>query len=64
MTADGRTRYARGLRAAVSLKWVNDALFATDMGTDQFGNDVPDERMFALEDETTAGRTVIKITRP
>lgn len=52
MTADGKNArfYARGLRNAVGLKWVKDALFATDMGADQFGNDVPDERMFALED--------------
>ena len=57
MTAAGKHArfYARGLRNAVGLKWVNDALFATDMGTDQFGNDVPDERMFALKDGANYG---------
>lgn len=51
MTADGKNArfYARGLRNSVGLKWVGDALFATDMGADQFGNDLPDERMFALQ---------------
>jgi len=57
MTADGKNArfYARGLRNAVGLRWVNDALFATDMGADQFGNDVPEERMFALEDGANYG---------
>ena len=57
MTADGKhvRFYARGLRNAVGLKWVNGALFATDMGADQFGNDVPDERMFALKDGANYG---------
>ena len=57
MTADGKNAriYARGLRNSVGLKWVNDALFATDMGADQFGNDVPDERMFALKDGANYG---------
>ena len=51
MTADGKNArfYASGLRNSVGLKWVNDALFATDMGADQFGDDAPDERMFALK---------------
>ena len=50
MTADGKNPriYARGLRNAVGLKFIGHALFATDMGADQFGNDVPDERMFSL----------------
>lgn len=57
MTADGKRArvYARGLRNAVGLRWVKDALFATDMGADQFGNDVPDERMFALEEGANYG---------
>lgn len=57
MAADGKNArfYARGLRNSVGLKWVSDALFATDMGADQFGNDVPDERLFALKEGANYG---------
>jgi glucose/arabinose dehydrogenase len=57
MTADGKNArfYARGLRNSVGLKWVNGSLFATDMGADQYGNDVPDERFFALKNGADYG---------
>jgi len=50
MTSAGKGAriFARGLRNSVGLEWADGTLFATDMGADQFGDDAPDERMFAL----------------
>lgn len=47
MDPDGRDQriYASGLRNAVGLKWIGDDLFATDMGSDQFGKDAPDDKL-------------------
>ncbi len=47
MDPDGRNQriYASGLRNAVGLKWVMGALFATDMGSDQFGTEVPEDKL-------------------
>jgi glucose/arabinose dehydrogenase len=57
MTAAGKGAriFARGLRNSVGLKWVEGSLYATDMGADQFGDDAPDERMFALVDGKNYG---------
>jgi glucose/arabinose dehydrogenase len=51
---DGRV-FARGLRNSVGLKWAEGRLYATDMGADQFGDNAPDERMFALVDGKNYG---------
>lgn len=40
---------ASGLRNAVGLRFIDGTLFATNMGADHLGNDVPDETMFALD---------------
>lgn len=47
MDPDGRNQriYASGLRNAVGLKWIMGDLFATDMGSDQFGTDAPDDKL-------------------
>lgn len=57
MTSAGKDAriFARGLRNSVGLKWAEGALYATDMGADQFGDNAPDERMFALADGKNYG---------
>ena len=57
MTPDGKDVrfFARGLRNSVGLKWADGAMYATDMGADQFGDDAPDERMFALAEGKNYG---------
>lgn len=47
MDPDGRNQriYASGLRNAVGLKWIMGDLFATDMGSDQFGTEAPDDKL-------------------
>jgi glucose/arabinose dehydrogenase len=45
----GRRFYARGLRNAVGLRWVNDSLYATDMAADHLGKDRPADTMYALQ---------------
>ncbi len=37
-----------GLRNAVGLRWVDGALYATNMGADHLGNDAPDDTMLRL----------------
>jgi glucose/arabinose dehydrogenase len=54
-SGQGARFFARGLRNSVGLKWVDSALYATDMGADQFGDDAPDERMFALSEGKNYG---------
>lgn len=41
--------YARGLRNAVAIKWVNDQLWATNMGRDNRGPDKPEEQLLAVQ---------------
>jgi len=57
MDPDGkRQRYfARGLRNAVGLRWVNDRLYATNMGSDHLGDNRPADTFYALEAETNYG---------
>jgi glucose/arabinose dehydrogenase len=52
MDADGRNQriYASGLRNAVGLKWIMGDLFATDMGSDQFGNEAPEDKLHHVVD--------------
>ena len=47
MDPDGRDQriYASGLRNAVGLKWIMGDLFATDMGSDQFGTEAPEDKL-------------------
>jgi len=51
MDPDGKNvfYYARGLRNAVGLRWVNDKLWATNMGRDNRGPDKPEEQLIKIE---------------
>lgn len=51
----GRRFYARGLRNAVGLRWVDDKLFATNMAADHLGKDKPADTMYALRDGANYG---------
>lgn len=57
MDPDGGNRrfYARGLRNAVGLKWHDNQLYATDMGSDHLGNNKPDDTMYAVRGGTDYG---------
>lgn len=50
--ADGENGrpYATGLRNAVGLEWYDGALWATNNGRDQLGDDLPPEGFYRLED--------------
>lgn len=52
MDPDGRNQriYASGLRNAVGLKWIMGDLFATDMGSDQFGTEAPEDKLHHVVD--------------
>lgn len=51
MDPDGKNSrvFARGLRNAVSVKWLNNALWATNQGSDHLGTTKPDETMYSLK---------------
>jgi glucose/arabinose dehydrogenase len=51
MNPDGKQQriFARGLRNAVSIKWIGKVLFATNQGSDHLGDDKPDETFYALK---------------
>lgn len=57
MDPDGRNQkyFARGLRNAVGLRWINDQLFATNMGSDHLGDQKPADTMYAIKDGTNYG---------
>jgi glucose/arabinose dehydrogenase len=57
MDADGGNRrpFARGLRNAVGMRWVNGRLFATDMGADHLGDAKPADTMYAVRDGANYG---------
>ena len=51
MDPDGKNQriYARGVRNAVGIKWVNDKLWVTHMGRDNRGPDKPEELLHTIE---------------
>ena len=57
MDPDGNLQrhFARGLRNAVGLRWINNSLFATNMGSDHLGDHKPADTMYALNDGTNYG---------
>lgn len=42
--------FARGLRNAVGLRWINGKLYATNMGSDHLGDNRPVDTFYAIED--------------
>ena len=57
MDPDGKNRrvFARGLRNAVGLEWVERNLYATNMAADHFGNDKPDDALFRVDENKNYG---------
>ncbi len=57
MNADGSGQhtFAKGLRNAVSIKWIGEHLWATNQGSDHLGLDKPDETFYALKDGADYG---------
>lgn len=57
MNPDGSNQrtFAKGLRNAVGLKFVWNALFASNQGADHLGADKPDETFYALKDNADYG---------
>jgi glucose/arabinose dehydrogenase len=57
MDPDGRNQkhFASGLRNAVGLRWAQDKLFATNMGSDHMGDHKPADTMYAVKDGVNYG---------
>lgn len=57
MNPDGSQQriFSRGLRNAVSIKWIGNFLFATNQGSDHLGVNKPDETFYALKDGADYG---------
>ncbi|MBA2341565.1 MAG: PQQ-dependent sugar dehydrogenase [Pyrinomonadaceae bacterium] len=55
MNGDNKRFFARGLRNAVGLKWIQGRLFATNMGADHLGGNRPDDTMFVVRENTNYG---------
>lgn len=57
MDPDGKNQryFARGLRNAVGVKWINGQIFVTNMGADHLGLDRPDDTMGTIKDGTNYG---------
>jgi glucose/arabinose dehydrogenase len=57
MNADGtkQRHFAKGLRNAVSIKWIGENLWATNQGSDHLGLNKPDETFYALKDGADYG---------
>jgi glucose/arabinose dehydrogenase len=57
MDPDGKNEryFARGLRNAVGLRWVNDRLYVTNMGSDHLGVNRPADTLSALQAEKNYG---------
>jgi glucose/arabinose dehydrogenase len=57
MDADGKNQrlFARGVRNAVGLKWVDGKLYATNMGQDKLGDDKPEDNLYTIEDGKNYG---------
>ena len=52
MDPDGKNQhyFARGLRNAVGLRWINGKLYATNMGSDHLGVNRPADTFYTIED--------------
>jgi glucose/arabinose dehydrogenase len=57
MDPDGKNQrhFARGLRNAVGLRWIDGQLVATNMGADHLGLDRPEDTMGVIKDGTNYG---------
>lgn len=57
MDADGSNQrhFARGLRNAVGLRYIDGQLYATNMGADHLGDRRPNDTLYALRDEANYG---------
>ena len=57
MDPDGKNQrhFARGLRNAVGLRWVNDRLYATNMGSDHLGPNRPADTFYAMQTSANYG---------
>jgi glucose/arabinose dehydrogenase len=57
MDPDGKNQryFARGLRNAVGLRWVDGQLFATNMGADHLGDHKPADTFYVLRDGANYG---------
>lgn len=57
MDADGKNSrdFARGLRNAVSIKFIGDKLYATNQGSDHLGTARPDETFYELKPDADYG---------
>jgi len=51
----GHREFARGLRNAVGLKWLQGHLFASNQGSDHLGLQKPDETFYALKESADYG---------
>jgi glucose/arabinose dehydrogenase len=57
MDLDGRNQkiYANGLRNAVGIKWANNQLYATNMGSDFLGDNKPEETFYRIKNGQNYG---------
>src|SRR6185436_9003091 len=57
MDPDGKNprSFARGLRNAVGLRWIEGHLFATDMGADHLGDHRPADTLYTVRDGANYG---------
>jgi glucose/arabinose dehydrogenase len=57
MDLDGKNQkhFARGLRNAVGLRWLEGQLFATNMGSDHLGDKRPSDTMYEVEKDENYG---------
>lgn len=57
MDPDGKNQryFARGLRNAVGLRWVNDRLYATNMGSDHLGDNRPADTFYSMKSVANYG---------
>lgn len=51
----GKHYFARGLRNAVGLRWINNKLYATNMGADHLGINRPADTFYVLQDGKNYG---------